>query len=250
MWTWLKDGTFWLMEAVYNFCGDWGLAIIIITIIFRVLIYPITAKQTRSTYAMTKIQPYIKEIQEKYAGDQQRMNEEMMKIYADHKFNPLGGCLPLLLQMPIFIILYQTLLEYIPEGSSFYAIIPNLAVSLKTVWMTLGAVSSIPYIVLVVLFTVSTFIPMVMQGNMERQTMIMGVVMSIFMLWIGLSAPAGVMLYWVVSSLFGIVQNQVIRKSMDSKEEKEKLENPVVTVEPVKVDVERRERKPRPTKKR
>lgn len=246
MWTWLKDATFWCIQSVYNFCGDWGLAIIIITIIFRVLIYPITEKQLKSSYSMQKIQPYIKEIQTKYAGDQQRMNEEMQKIYAEHNFNPLAGCLPMLLQMPIFIILYQTLREYIPsQGASFYGLIPNLAAALSTTWAS-GIIASIPYIIIVLLFGVSTLIPMLMQENAEKQTKIMAIFMAFFMIYIGWSAPAGVMLYWVASSFFGIAQQKITTSVLKAKDKKEA---PVIEVKPVSVDVERKIKKAKPTKK-
>jgi YidC/Oxa1 family membrane protein insertase len=248
MWTWLKDATFWCIEHVYNICGDWGLAIIIITLIFRLLIYPITVRQMRSSYQMQKLQPKIKEIQEKYAGDQQRQQEEMQRIYAENKFNPLAGCLPMLLQMPIFIILYQTLREYIPDGASFYNLIPNLAMSLKEAWAG-GIVEALPYLIIMILFVVSTFLPMLMQGNKDKNAMIMTVVMSLFMLWIGWSAPAGVMLYWAVSSFFGVFQQLIIRASMKRKDAKAEAESEVVVIEPVKVDVERKVKKKRPTKK-
>lgn len=248
MWTWLKDATFWCIERVYNFCGDWGLAIIIITLIFRLLIYPITVRQMKSSYQMQKLQPKIKEIQAKYAGDPQRQQEEMQRIYAENKFNPLAGCLPMLLQMPIFIILYQTLREYIPDGASFYNLIPNLAMSLKEAWVG-GLGEALPYLIVMILFVVSTFIPMLMQGNKDKNTIIMTVVMSLFMLWIGWSAPAGVMLYWAVSSFFGVFQQMIVRAVMKSKDAKAEAESEVVVVEPVKVDVERKVKKKRPTKK-
>lgn len=248
MWTWLKEAMFWCVESVYNFCGDWGLAIIIITLIFRLLIYPLTVKQMRSSYQMQKLQPKIKEIQEKYKDDQQRQQEEMQRIYAENKFNPLAGCLPMLLQMPIFIILYQTLREYIPDGASFYNLIPNLAMSLKEAW-AVGFGDALPYLIVMILFVVSTFIPMLMTGNKDKNTLIMTAVMSLFMLWIGWSAPAGVMLYWAVSSFFGVFQQLAVRASMKRKDKKEEEESEVIVVEPVRVDVERKVKKKRPTKK-
>ena len=103
MWDAFKDLIFQIIQFFYDFCGDWGLAIIIVTVIFRVLISPLMHKQTKSSFQMQKVQPLMKEIQTKYADDPQRQQEEMQKLYAEVKFNPLAGCLPMLLQMPIFM---------------------------------------------------------------------------------------------------------------------------------------------------
>ena len=114
MWDAFKDLIFQIIQFFYNFCGDWGLAIIIVTVIFRVLISPLMHKQTKSSFQMQKVQPLMKEIQTKYADDPQRQQEEMQKLYAEVKFNPLAGCLPMLLQMPIFMALFQVLSEMGP----------------------------------------------------------------------------------------------------------------------------------------
>ena len=111
MWEVFLDAIFALINWLYGFTHDWGMAIILITIVFRIIIYPITRKQYKSTYAMQKMQPQLKAIREKYADDQQRQQEETMKLYQEAKFNPLSGCLPMVLQMPIFIALYQVLLN-------------------------------------------------------------------------------------------------------------------------------------------
>lgn len=252
MWTWLKDGMFSIIQWMFTFCGDWGMAIILVTIIFRAILYPITSRQNKASYNMQKMQPKIKEIQARYANDQKRMGEEMQKIYAEEHFNPLSGCLPMLLMMPIFLILYQALQGHLEAEMTFYNLIPNLAWSLQTMW-SYGVVVSIPYIILVVLFSISTFIPMIMQGNAEKTTLIMGAVMAVMMLWIGWAAPAGVMLFWITSSFIGIAQQMLIQKIMKDKDRK-KLEEagsvaPIIEATPADVHVERRTRKPKPTKK-
>lgn len=247
MWTWLKDGLFACINWCYMWCGDWGLAIIVITILFRALIYPLTVKQVKSTYAMKKIQPKMQALQVKYADDQQRLQEEMKKLYADAKANPLSGCLPVILQMPIFIILFQVLNEYLPDTACFYNLVPNLTWAPKAAWEQ-GLVFSIPYLVLVALFALSTFIPMMLQGNSkDKQNMIMGLVMTVFMLWISWSSPGGVLLYWDVSSIIGVIQQQAMQYRLKLNDEE--AEAQMVTVEPVHVDVERRVRKPKPKKK-
>lgn len=104
MWDFLLDLTFDIINFFYSFCGDWGLAIIIVTVIFRLVLMPLMHKQIKSSYHMQKLQPLMKEIQQKYANDPVRYNEEMQKLYAEGHFNPLAGCLPMLLQMPIFML--------------------------------------------------------------------------------------------------------------------------------------------------
>ena len=130
MWDAFKDLIFQIIQFFYDFCRDWGLAIIIVTVIFRVLISPLMHKQTKSSFQMQKVQPLMKEIQTKYADDPQRQQEEMQKLYAEVKFNPLAGCLPMLLQMPIFMALFQVLSEMgaRTEGSTyeFYNLVPSL----------------------------------------------------------------------------------------------------------------------------
>ena len=111
MWDIIKNWIFDVIQFFYNFCGDWGLAIIIVTVIFRILVAPLMHKQAKSSYQMQKVQPLMQEIQRKYADDPMRQQEEMQKLYAEAKFNPLAGCLPMILQMPIFIALFQVLSE-------------------------------------------------------------------------------------------------------------------------------------------
>ena len=100
MWEVFKGWIFDIIQFFYNMCGDWGMAIIIVTVIFRIIISPLMHKQSKSSYQMQKVQPLMQEIQTKYANDPQRMQEEMQKLYAEVKFNPLAGCLPMLRAVP------------------------------------------------------------------------------------------------------------------------------------------------------
>lgn len=254
MWDAFKDGIFWIIEFFHGICGDWGLAIITVTLIFRILISPLMHKQTKSSFQMQKVQPLMKEIQTKYADDPQRQQEEMQKLYAEAKFNPLAGCLPMLLQMPIFISLFQVLREMgnrnIEGDYSFYNIVPNL-ITTPAEAFSMGFGTFVPYLILIIIFAGATFLPMVLmqRGNdnpQRKQTLIMSGVMSIFMLWIGWSAPAGVLLFWGTSSLVGIAQQQISMRIMKKRDaEAEEL----IEVKPIEVDVTRKAKKPRPTKK-
>ncbi|MDR1088407.1 MAG: YidC/Oxa1 family membrane protein insertase [Coriobacteriales bacterium] len=252
-WEVFKDAIFWVIEWFHSWCGDWGLAIVFITIVFRLLIFPITSRQFKSSYKMQKLQPQLKEIKEKYKDDPQRQQQETMNLYKEAKFNPLAGCLPMLLQMPIFIALYQVLQE-LPtrigstESVSFYTLVPNLTVSPGTVFSEQGILAVMPYVIMLLLFAASLVIPMLLQPNSDRNTRVMMIIMSVMMLFFGWQVPAGVLLYWDVSSYLGVAQQQISRMRMKRKDEL--AEEAVVDVTPVKVSVDRAERKARPKKKR
>ncbi len=257
MWDVFKDWIFNVIQFFYNFCGDWGLAIIIVTIIFRIIVAPLMHKQAKSNYKMQKIQPQLQHIQEKYANDKVRQSQELQKLYAEAKFNPLAGCLPMLLQMPIFIALFQVLREMggreEVQNFEFYNLVPNLVQTPSGAFAE-GFGVFIPYLVLMLVFAGATFVPMIQQqlknsnSQQKNQMLIMSAIMSLFMLWISWSSPAGVLLFWGVSSLIGIGQNQFTlrrcRRVDEAKEAEAELE-----VKPVEVDVVRKQKKKRPTKK-
>ena len=206
---------------------------------------------------MQKMQPRIDEIKAKYGSDQQRVQEETMKVYSEAKFNPLSGCLPMLLQMPIFIALYWVLRElprYIEESehvasdlpATFYGIIPDLSLSPAIVFAEQGMLATIPYLILIALFAGSMLIPLLINKNTQRQQMMMTAFMSIFMLYIGWNAPAGVLLYWDVSSIIGVGQQLVSKKLLERKDALKEAE--AIEIKPVKVEVERKQKKNRPKK--
>ena len=197
----------------------------------------------------------MQELQRKYADDQPRLQEEMQKLYAEVKFNPLAGCLPMLLQMPIFMALFQVLSEMGSRTSGttyeFYNLVPSLVMRPSEA-LAVGFGTFVPYLILMVIFAGATFLPMVLMqmGNKDnpqrKQTMIMAAVMSVFMLWISWSSPAGVLLFWGASSLMGIAQQQISMRIM-KKRDAEAAET--IEVKPIEVDVTRKQKKPRPTKK-
>lgn len=260
MWDIFKDWIFYVIQFFDGLVGDWGLAIIIVTIIFRLLVWPLMHKQAKSNYQMQKIQPKISAIQERYADDKVRMNEEMQKLYAEAKFNPLAGCLPILLQMPIFMALFQVLREMggrdelQNQAFSFYGLVPNLTQTPSGAFSE-GITAFIPYVILMIIFAGATFFPMLQsqlknKNNPQRnQTLIMGVVMSVFMLWISWGSPAGVLLFWGVSSLIGIGQNQWAMARCRKKDAEEEAAR-ALEAKPVEVDVVRKPKKKRPSKKR
>ena len=255
MWDWIVNILFQILAVIQSFAVDWGLSIIILVLIVRLILTPLLLKSTKSTARMQVLQPKLMEIQERYADDPQRMNEEMQKFYSENKFNPFGGCLPLLIQMPILFALF-TLLQNLPsyfEGSSFsfYNILPDLTTSVSAT-MSQGITVALPYIIALVLFAVLTLIPQLYtarnQTGAQASTMrTTAIVMAVMMLFIGWGLPAGVLLYYDVSTLWQVVQQVFVTQRVIEKakaDEEARLANA-----PIEVDVVRRERKQRPHKK-
>ena len=254
MWNAFKDWIFDCIQFFFNFVGDWGLAIIIITIIFRLIVSPIMHKQIKSTFQMQKVQPLMQEIQTKFANDPVRMQQEMQKLYAESKFNPLAGCLPMFLQMPIFLAMFQTLRELGINNPgndyTFYGLVGDLT-KMPADMFSQGFGAFFPYLVLMLVFAFATFLPMILQ-NMKsdspqrNQMLIMGGVMSIFMLFISWSSPAGVLLFWGTSSVLGIFQQQITQHILKKEDAEKEAAN--AELKPIKVDVERKPKKKRPHK--
>ena len=109
IWDGIREGMGYVLSFFYSIVPNAGFAIIMLTVVVRLILFPLTAKQAKSMIAMQRAQPEIKKLQAKYKNDKQKLNEEMMKFYKENSINPLGGCLPLLAQTPVFIALYQTL---------------------------------------------------------------------------------------------------------------------------------------------
>lgn len=235
IWEQFKELIFEFLVYIHSFTGDWGMAIIVLTILVRLALMPLTIKQTKSMYELQRIQPKIKELQKKHADDKEKLQEETLKFYQEHKVNPFGGCLPMLLQMPLLIALYQViggtvqrpglLLKYLAENDmvgKFYFLIPNIAKTPSLVFSTQGFVAALPYIILVVLFGLSVWLPQALMPGEKQQKMI-GAYMAIVMLFFGWSAPAGVLLYWDLSSVWGVAQQQITMGMMKKKQHESEL---------------------------
>lgn len=236
MWQTIKEAIFSALQVLSDVTGDYGVAIVLLTVIIRVLMIPLTVKQTRSMYEMQRIQPKIKQLQKKYKNDKEKLQEETLKFYQENKVNPFGGCLPLLLQMPVFIALYQVLggtpdrpgmfLEYVaslPEEAQdavtkFWIFLPDLTATPSSVWDADGLLAALPYLALVVLFGLSIWLPQMLMPGEAQQRQIAGI-MAIFMLYIGWISPAGVLVYWVTSSVLGIFQQQIQLKLLGQRED-------------------------------
>ena len=247
-----------IVELFYQFAQDWGLAIILFTIVFRCLMLPLMKSSTKSSVMMQRMQPKLKEIQERFKDDPVRMQQEQQQLYADAKFNPLSGCIPMLIQMPIFIALFQVLRniqDWLPQYTSFtfYNLVPDLLMTPAEAF-ELGMTEFIPYLILVVIFVGATFLPMLLQqknnpdSQQKNQMIMMSIIMGVMMLFVSWSSPAGVLLFWGVSGIIATIFQQsymsYLKKKLDAEDE-----GPI-ELQPVHVEVERKERKKRPTKKK
>jgi YidC/Oxa1 family membrane protein insertase len=208
----------WMLFWIYNLVGNYGLSIIIFTIFMKVLLLPLNIKQTKSMKDMQRLQPELQKLSKKYKNNKEKLNEETMKLYKTFKVNPAGGCLPLLLQFPILIGLYQTLLHpdkwVFVHGTVANPVMPFL-------WMpTLSAPD--PYYILPILAALFTFVtqkftmaaqPVTNPDDPNVKTQkIMLYVMPLMIGYISISMPAGVALYWVVQNIFTFVQQFIMMK--------------------------------------
>ena len=244
VWEAILWGIAWLVEKFYFLAQDWGLAIILFTIVFRLLMMPLMLSQTKSSHQMQKFL---------------RMQEETSKLYAEAKFNPLASCIPMLIQMPIFIALFQVLRsiqDWLPAYVGtfrFYNIIPSLTATPSEV-MEQGIGAFIPYGILIVVFVGATFLPMLLMQRdnqdqqQKNQMYLMSIIMSVMMLFVSWSSPAGVLLFWGVSGIIAVATQQIYMRYL--KNQDKAIEAEQIEVAPVKVEVERKVKKKRPTKKR
>ena len=196
----ISQPLFWLLLTIQSFVTNWGVAIIIITLIVKGGMYPLTKAQYTSMAKMRDLAPKMAQLKERFGDDRQKMSQATMEMYRKEKVNPAGGCLPLLLQMPIFLALYWVFLESVElRHAPFFFWIQDLS-------------AMDPYFVLPVLMGASMYVmqkmqPMTIQDPMQQKIMqYMPVVFSIFMAWF----PSGLVLYWLVSNLISIAQMKII----------------------------------------
>jgi YidC/Oxa1 family membrane protein insertase len=192
---------FWLLEKFHALSGNWGVAIILLTVLIKIVFFPLSAASYKSMAKMKLITPRLTKIREMYAHDRQKMNQAMMELYKTEKINPLGGCFPILVQIPVFIALYWVLLAAIELRHAPFML-----------WITdLSALD--PYYVLPILMTAT----MVLQTRMNpvppdpvqaRVMQIMPFVFSIFFFFF----PAGLVLYWLVNNILSIAQQWQIQR--------------------------------------
>lgn len=205
-----------VLKTIFDFIGNYGLSIIVFTIFVKVLLLPLTIKQTKSTKAMQDIQPKIKEIQETYKNKPEKQQQELMKVYQEANINPLAGCLPLLIQMPILIGLFTVLRDPVTYGV-FQDKATLATASEGFLWIKN---LTQPDIILAVLSGATTFLmQMIMMPKDQQQgsMKIMTYFMSGMMLFWGFTFPAGLTLYWTVGNLFSIAQHYLVMNPLKAK---------------------------------
>lgn len=206
---WIAQPLFWLLIKIHALVGNWGVAIILLTVLIKAVFFKLSATSYRSMANMRRVQPKMQDIREQYADDKQKQSQAMMELYRKEKINPMGGCLPILVQMPVFIALYWVLMESVElRHAPFMLWIDDLSVM-------------DPYFVLPLMMGASMWFmqklnpppPDPMQAKIMQW---MPVMFTFFFLWF----PAGLVLYWVVNNLLSIAQQYVITKQIESADAK------------------------------
>jgi YidC/Oxa1 family membrane protein insertase len=241
------DGLMWLLTWIYGLTNSWGIAIIGVTLLVRLAMHPLTKKQMSSMKKMQELQPRIKVLQEKYADDKEMQSKKTMELYKEYKVNPASGCLPLLIQLPIFILLYNVLTRHGFPNATFLTInldgsllmkvaeainlvdpetmIPLAKEQLGFMVVVFSAATNplllfanlttwLPNTVLLIVISFLTWYQQRLSSSGNPQMEMMNWFMPIFMTFICLSLPGGVLLYWGVSSFMGVMsQIFVVRRT-------------------------------------
>lgn len=204
-WLWfIANPLFWLLDNIHDVLGNWGWSIVVLTLVVKLILFPLSAKAYKSMAKMRKLGPEMQRLKEQYGSDRQKMSQEMMKFYQKEKINPLGGCLPILIQMPVFIALYWMLLESVElRHAPFMFWIDDLSVK-------------DPYFVLPILMGASMFVQQLLNPTppdpMQAKIMkMLPVIFTFFFLWF----PAGLVIYWVVNNIVSILQQWIITRKIE-----------------------------------
>ena len=192
---------YWLLDLIHSWVGNWGWAIIILTVLIKLAFYKLSETSYKSMAHMRKVQPRLMALKEQYGNDKKKLNEAMMRMYKEEKINPLGGCLPIVVQIPVFIALYWTLLESVELRQAPF-----------TLWIH-DLSSMDPYFVLPILMGATMLIqhrlnPTPMDPVQAKVMMVLPIVFTFFFLWF----PAGLVLYWVVNNTLSIAQQWYITR--------------------------------------
>jgi YidC/Oxa1 family membrane protein insertase len=202
---WIAQPLFWLLTKIHSLVGNWGVSIILLTVLIKGAFFQLSAKSYKSMANMRRVQPKMADIREQFADDKQKQSQAMMELYRKEKINPMGGCLPILVQMPVFIGLYWMLMESVELRHAPFML-----------WITDLSVMD-PYFVLPLMMGASMFFmqklnpppPDPMQAKIMQW---MPVMFTFFFLWF----PAGLVLYWVVNNLLSMAQQFVITRQIEA----------------------------------
>ncbi|MGQ7262849.1 membrane protein insertase YidC [Vreelandella sp. V005] len=205
-WLWfIANPLFWLLDKIHDVVGNWGWSIVLLTVLVKTVLFPLSAKAYKSMGRMRKLGPEMQRLKEMYGDDRQKMSQEMMKFYQKEKINPLGGCLPIVIQMPVFIALYWMLLESVElRHAPFIFWIQDLSVK-------------DPYFILPILMGISMFVQQMLNPTppdpMQAKIMkMLPIIFTFFFLWF----PAGLVIYWVVNNIISVAQQYYITRKIEN----------------------------------
>lgn len=207
--TLIAEPIFWLLEVIHSFLGNWGWSIIALTFIIKLAFYKLSETSYRSMARLKKFQPKLKQLKENYGDDKVIFQKKMMELYREEKINPLGGCLPILVQMPVFIALYWVVLYSAEMRQAEWMF-----------WIT-DLSAKDPYFILPVIMGVTMFIqqklnPSAMMDEMQQKVMkFLPFIFTIFFMFF----PAGLVLYWVVNNILSVAQQWYITKKIEAGED-------------------------------
>ncbi|OHC31358.1 MAG: membrane protein insertase YidC [Pseudomonadales bacterium RIFCSPLOWO2_12_59_9] len=200
---------FWLLEHIHNLLGNWGWSIICLTILIKLAFFPLSAASYKSMARMRAVSPKLAALKEQFGDDRQKMSQAMMELYKKEKINPLGGCLPILVQMPVFLSLYWVLLESVEMRQAPWLL-----------WITDLSIKD-PFFLLPIIMGATMFIQQQLNPTppdpMQAKVMkLMPIIFTFFFLWF----PAGLVLYWVVNNCLSIAQQWYITRKIEAETSK------------------------------
>ena len=236
LWSFFGDIFADIIVFFYSFTHNYGIAIILMTVLIRVILYPLMQKQMVSMREMQKIQPLMKAVQDKSKNDKERLNKELMALYKEHKVNPMSGCLPLLIQMPILILLFQVLREFntkiyaVYNGNPGFLWLKDLSLPDQLIQLPGSGIFGIQYLgIMPFLIGGSMYIQQKMTtspggtgkggGSSEQTQKMMTIMMPLMIGFMSFTLPSGLTLYWFTSTLLGIGQQYLINKKMPAIDE-------------------------------
>ena len=209
--SWAERRIYWLLSWLHGLTGNWGWAIVLLTVIVKAILYPVSAAGYKSMARMKDLGPRMKEMQAQYGNDKQALNQAMMKMYREEKINPMGGCLPIVLQIPVFLALYWVLLASVElRGSGWILWIKDLAA--PDPWFIL------PLIMMATMFIQVKLNPKPADPTQAKMMLIMPLVFSV-MFFIFAS---GLVLYWLTNNTLSIAQQWWVNKQIDEERAKRK----------------------------
>jgi YidC/Oxa1 family membrane protein insertase len=194
----LATGIIWVLQQIHDNGFSWGMSIIALTLLFRIIIWPLITTQTRSMFGMQQLQPKIQALQKKFKEDREKLTQETMKLYRQAGVNPAGGCLPILVQMPLFIILWRVFVNF--EFNEGFLWVPDLGLA-------------DPYFIMPILYVGVMLLQSWFSAKGNPSSLRQQVIINLVFAFIILSFPAGVILYFVVSMLVQVLQYWLISRN-------------------------------------